>query len=198
MQNTKKLNRSLLNGFTIVELIIAVGMISTLSGFLLPSFINWVRTEKVNAYTRELKEYFRVIRLDARRWGASCNVNTNFIPYEKSGFDKNIYGFRVNCDDKSKSINSQAPIMNNSIFQISNKDFLITPNGRISSDKSIVIVIGSQHFNAGSRILNCLIIQTPTGHVIKGNYINNDWIHNQMELSKIDENNIITNNQCRI
>ena len=198
MQNTKKFNRSLLNGFTIVELIIAVGMISTLSGFLLPSFINWVRTEKVNAYTRELKEYFRVIRLDARRWGASCNVNTNFIPYEKSGFDKNIYGFRVNCDDKSKSINSQAPIMNNSIFQISNKDFLITPNGRISSDKSIVIVIGSQHFNAGSRILNCLIIQAPTGHVIKGNYINKDWIHNQMELSKIDENNIITNNQCRI
>ena len=198
MQNTKKFNRSLLNGFTIVELIIAVGMISTLSGFILPSFINWVRTEKVNAYTRELKEYFRVIRLDARRWGASCNVNTNFIPYEKSGFDKNIYGFRVNCDDKSKSINSQAPIMNNSIFQISNKDFLITPNGRISSDKSIVIVIGSQHFNAGSRILNCLIIQTPTGHVIKGNYINNDWIHNQMELSKIDEKNIITNNQCRI
>ena len=198
MQNTKKFNRSLLNGFTIVELIIAVGMISTLSGFLLPSFINWVRTEKVNAYTRELKEYFRVIRLDARRWGASCNVNTNFIPYEKSGFDKNIYGFRVNCDDKSKSINSQAPIMNNSIFQISNKDFLITPNGRISSDKSIVIVIGSQHFNAGTKILNCLIIQAPTGHVIKGNYINNDWIHNQMELSKIDENNIITNNQCRI
>jgi len=198
MQNTKKFNQTFLNGFTIVELIIAVGMISTLSGFLLPSFINWVRTEKVNAYTRELKEYFRVIRLDARRWGASCNVNTNFIPYEKSGFDKNIYGFRVNCDDKSKSINSQAPIMNNSIFQISNKDFLITPNGRISSDKSIVIVIGSQHFNAGSRILNCLIIQAPTGHVIKGNYINKDWIHNQMELSKIDENNIITNNQCRI
>ena len=198
MENNKKFNRFLLNGFTIVELIIAVGMISTLSGVLLPSFINWVRTEKVNAYTRELREYFRVIRLDARRWGSSCNVNTNFIPYEKSGFDKNIYGFRVNCDDKSKSINSLAPIMNNSIFQISNKDFLITPNGRISSDKSIIIVIGSQHFKAGSKILNCLIIQAPTGHVIKGSYINDDWIHNQMDISKIDKNNIITNNQCRI
>jgi len=198
MQNTKKFNRSLLNGFTIVELIIAVGMISTLSGFLLPSFINWVRTEKVNAYTRELKEYFRVVRLEARKWGSSCNVNTNFIPYEEGKLKKNLYGIRVNCNDKSKSINSLAPLMNNSIFQISSKDFLITPNGRISSDKSIVIVIGSQHFYTGSKKLNCLIIQSPTGHVIKGDFVNSDWIQNHMEISKIDENNIININQCRI
>ena len=26
---------------------------------ILPSFLNWIRTEKVNSYTRELKEYFR-------------------------------------------------------------------------------------------------------------------------------------------
>ena len=55
-------------GFTLVELIITVGMMSVLSGAIFPSFLNWIRTEKVNSYTRELKEYFRVIKLDARRW----------------------------------------------------------------------------------------------------------------------------------
>ena len=53
-------------GFTLVELIIGVGMMSVLSGLILPIFLNWIRTEKVNSYTRELREYFRVIKLDAQ------------------------------------------------------------------------------------------------------------------------------------
>ena len=67
-------------GFTLVELIISVGMLSMLSGLILPSFLNWIRTEKVNSYTRELKEYFRVI-VDSRRWGSSCLVNINSIAH---------------------------------------------------------------------------------------------------------------------
>ena len=47
-------------GFTLVELIITVGMMSVLSGAIFPSFLNWIRTEKVNSYTRELKEYFEL------------------------------------------------------------------------------------------------------------------------------------------
>ena len=66
-------------GFTLVELIISIGMMSILSGLVLPSFLNWIRTEKVNSYTRELKEYFRVIKLDARRWGSSCSIDINRI-----------------------------------------------------------------------------------------------------------------------
>ena len=66
MKKLKKINIFFNSGYTLVEIIIVVGMISTLSGLILPSFLNWVRTEKVNSYT--IKEYFRVIRLDARRW----------------------------------------------------------------------------------------------------------------------------------
>ena len=46
-----------------------------------------------------------------------------------------------------------APALNNSIFQVVNKEFLITPNGRISSDESIVIVIGSKYYNSGVKML---------------------------------------------
>ena len=84
-------------GFTIVELLIVVGMISIFSGLMLPSFLNWIRTEQVNSYTRELREYFRVVRLDARRWGSICNVNTNSISYNSVPNDKNYFGYDVSC-----------------------------------------------------------------------------------------------------
>ena len=131
------------SGYTLVELIIVVGMISTFSGLILPSFINWIKNEQVNSYTRELREYFRVIRLDARRWGTSCLVNVNNISHNGAEKDKNYYGFQVQCNDGSKTINSLAPSISNSIFQVVSENFIITPNGRISSKNSIIIVIGS-------------------------------------------------------
>ncbi len=183
-------------GFTLVELIIAIGIMSTLSGLILPSFLNWVRTEKVNAYTRELREYLRVIRLDARRWGSSCEIKTNLIPYNGVGKNKKYFGFSVNCSENSSKINALAPPINNAIFQVISQDFLITPNGRLSSNESITIVIGSKYHNSGSKLLNCLVIQSPTGHIIKGKFANDNWLKNNMEVSQIDTNNVINSSQC--
>ena len=186
------------SGYTLVELIIVVGMISTFSGLILPSFINWIKNEQVNSYTRELREYFRVIRLDARRWGTSCLVNVNNISHNGAEKDKNYYGFQVKCNDGSKTINSLAPSISNSIFQVVSENFLITPNGRISSKNSIIIVIGSNHQNEGPKILNCLVIQSPTGHIIKGKFSDKSWLENKMEVSKIDQNNILSRNKCQV
>ena len=185
------------SGFTIVELIIVVGMISIFSGLALPSFLNWIRIEKVNSYTRELREYFRVVRLNARRWGSICDVNTNIITYNGVPNDKTYSGYSVTCRNNSIGINSLAPPINNSIFQISNKNFRFTPNGRVSSDGSIVIVIGSKYFNTGARMLNCLVIKSPTGHILKGKFSENDWISNQMSVSQIDLRNILSPEKCK-
>ena len=183
-------------GFTLVEIIIAIGISSMLTGLMFPSFLNLIRTEKVNSYTRELKEYFRVVKLDARRWGTSCQVNINSIAHDGVPNDKNYYGYTVNCDESQTSIESLAPPINNSIFQVVNKEFLITPNGRISSDKAIVIVIGSKFHNSGAKILNCLVIQSPTGHIVKGKFSQNDWITNNMNVSQKDTNNILSPEKC--
>ena len=191
----QKNNNSL--GFTVVELIIVVGMISIFSSLSLPSFLNWLRIEKVNSYTRELREYFRVVRLNARRWGTSCDINTNIISFNGVPNDKNYYGLSVLCRDNPRSLNSLAPAINNSIFQISNKNFRITPNGRISSDGSVVIVIGSRYFNSGARMLNCLVIKSPTGHILRGKFSQNDWITNQMPVSQIDINDILSPEKCK-
>ena len=75
------------------------------------------KNRKVNSYTRELREYFRVIRLDARRWGSSCLVNINKISYEDSPRNNTFNGFTVTCKNELGTINSLAPLMNNSIFK---------------------------------------------------------------------------------
>ena len=184
-------------GFTLVEIIIAIGMSSLLTGLMLPSFLNLIRTEKVNSYTRELKEFFRVVKLDSRRWGTSCQVNKNSITHNGVANDKNYYGYEVTCSESPTSIENLAPAINNSIFQVVNKEFLITPNGRISSDQSIVIVIGSKFHNSGVKILNCLVIQSPTGHIVKGKFLQNDWISNNMNVSQKDNNNILSPEKCK-
>ena len=184
-------------GFTLVEIIIAIGMSSLLTGLMLPSFLNLIRTEKVNSYTRELKEFFRVVKLDSRRWGTSCQVNINSIAHNGVTNDKNYYGYEVTCSESPTSIENLAPAINNSIFQVVNKEFLITPNGRISSDQSIVIVIGSKFHNSGVKILNCLVIQSPTGHIVKGKFLRNDWISNNMNVSQKDNNNILSPEKCK-
>ena len=90
MKNFKLKIKNDFAGFTLVEIIIAIGMSSLLTGLMLPSFLNLIRTEKVNSYTRELKEFFRVVKLDSRRWGTSCQVNINSIPHNGVANDKNL------------------------------------------------------------------------------------------------------------
>jgi len=196
MKNFKLNKKNNTAGFTLVEIIIAIGMSSLLTGLILPSFLNLIRTEKVNSYTRELKEYFRVVKLDSRRWGTSCQVNINSIEHNGVPNDKNYYGYKVTCSETPTKIDNLAPAINNSIFQVVNKEFLITPNGRISSDKSIVIVIGSKFHTSGVKILNCLVIQSPTGHIVKGKFMQNDWISKTMDVSQKDTNNILTPEKC--
>ena len=103
----KLLNKSL--GYSIVELMIVLGIISTLSGLLLPSFLNWVRAEKVNSYTRELREFLRVVRLEARRWGTNCMVNVHSISHNGIKEGKDQYGYQVSCQNNSSNISSLIP-----------------------------------------------------------------------------------------
>ena len=197
------LNKS---GFSLVELVIIVGIISTLSGLALPSFLNWVRTERVNSYTREVKEYFRIVRLEARRWGASCFINITPISFNSLDRGQDADGYTVDCHysiDQNNSKNSQSrigslvPKINNSVFQVINQNFQITPNGRISSDKSIVVVIGSSNHKTGPKILNCLVIKSPTGHIKQGHFSLNNWTSNDMATSQINQDNFLTPNNCK-
>ena len=198
------LNKS---GFSLVELVIIVGIISTLSGLALPSFLNWVRTERVDAYTREVKAYLRIVRLEARRWGTSCFINITPISFNSLTRGEEADGYTVSCKystDQNSSLNSQSkigalvPKINNSVFQAINQNFQITPNGRISSDRSIVVVIGSRYHRTGPKKLNCLVIKSPTGHIAQGHFSLNSWISSNMDTSQLYvDDEILNSSNCK-
>ena len=68
----------------------------------------------------------------------------------------------------------------------------------MSSDESIVIVIGSKYFITGVKILNCLVIQSPTGHILKGKYSDNNWIIKNLKISSLDSEENLKMNKCEV
>ena len=194
------------HGFSLIELVIAISIISITSSFVIPFSLSWIRTEKVNAYTRELSEFFRLVRLEARRWGSSCFIYTNNFDYESIRDDKKYMGFVVNCKYTSKPydgskinvgrIQELVPTLNNSFFQVVNNNFQVTPNGRISASKPIVIVIGSKYHKTRPKILNCITINIPTGQIKKGKFNSSFWLLDNMPVSQLSNNSILIPERC--
>ncbi len=193
-------------GFSLLELVVSISIISITSSFIIPFSLTWLRTEKVNTYTKELSEFLRLIRLEARRWGSSCFVYTNSFDYESIGDDKKYIGFDVSCKytstpyDSSKinvgRIQEFVPALNNSFFQVVNSNFQVTPNGRISASKPIVIVVGSKYHKTRPKILNCIIMNNPSGQIKKGKFNTNSWLLDNMPVSQLSSNPILTPERC--
>ena len=121
---------------------------------------------------------------------------------------KKYMGFVVNCKytstpyDGSKinvgRIQELVPALNNSFFQVVNNNFQVTPNGRISASKPIVIVIGSKYHKTRPKILNCITINIPTGRVKKGKFNTSSWLIDNMPVSQLSTNLILTPERCEI
>ena len=208
LMNFKKNKIKNCDGFSLLELVVAISIISITSSFVIPFSLSWLRTEKVNAYTRELSEFFRLVRLEARRWGSSCFIYTNNFDYESIRDDKKYMGFVVNCKytstpyDGSKKnvgrIQELVPALNNSFFQVVNNNFQVTPNGRISASKPIVIVIGSKYHKTRPKILNCITINIPTGQIKKGKFNSSFWLLDNMPVSQLSNNSILIPERCEL
>ena len=56
------------NGFTIIELLIAIVIIGVLASISVPSAFKWVEKEKQNSYVRELISYLELIKKETRPW----------------------------------------------------------------------------------------------------------------------------------
>ncbi len=208
----KKYNQ---DGFTIIELIVVIFLASFLSALSVPSVLNWKRNQDVNAYTRELSQFIRLVRKDSRRWGATCDLKVKQLvnSSEGNGFviqcdygksiktnfncEQDIYFSKLNSQKECR-LNYLIPAINkkNNIFQMVSDNITTTPNGRISNDNSITIIVGSVFYNQGAKQLNCLLVQSPSGQVKHGKYsqiIVSKNMHRSRLDTRIKESNCLFN-----
>ena len=129
------------NGFSTVELIIAIVIIGLLGSISIPTALKWVDKEKQNAYVRELISYFEMVKKETRRWNGRCSLETT--TKFKNDFDPltndfiGFQAFNVKCygmnDSEIKNIINRVPKIEHRVFQeVNMRTFNFSPNGHLS------------------------------------------------------------------
>lgn len=172
-------------GFTIVELLIAIAIIGVLASIAVPSALKWVDREKQNSYIRELVSYLELVKKETRRWNGTCSIQTNTFaanPYDPSDRRKKIplNAFNVTCFgmDKSnkKNIANAVPKIDSKVFQeVNQRNFNYTPKGHLSisgNQEALVIIVGGRPDTNLYERPKCIILESPIGMINTGIYQN--------------------------
>ena len=172
-------------GFTIVELLIAIAIIGLLASIAVPSALKWVDREKQNSYIRELISYLELVKKETRRWNGTCSIQTNTFaanPYDPSDQRKKIplNAFNVTCFgmDKSnkKNIANAVPKIDSKVFQeVNQRNFNYTPKGHLSisgNQEALVIIVGGRPDTNLYERPKCIILESPIGMINTGIYQN--------------------------
>lgn len=172
-------------GFTIVELLIAIAIIGLLASIAVPSALKWVDREKQNSYIRELISYLELVKKETRRWNGTCTIQTNTFaanPYDPSDRRKKIplNAFNVSCSgmDKSnkKNIANAVPKIDSKVFQeVNQRSFNYTPKGHLSisgNQEALVIIVGGRPDTNLYERPKCIILESPIGMINTGIYQN--------------------------
>ena len=172
-------------GFTIVELLIAIAIIGLLASIAVPSALKWVDREKQNSYIRELISYLELVKKETRRWNGTCSIQTNTFaanPYDPSDRRKKIplNAFNVTCFgmDKSnkKNIANAVPKIDSKVFQeVNQRSFNYTPKGHLSisgNQEALVIIVGGRPDTNLYERPKCIILESPIGMINTGIYQN--------------------------
>tara|TARA_Y100000991_G_scaffold117946_1_gene89024 strand:- start:401 stop:1057 length:657 start_codon:yes stop_codon:yes gene_type:complete len=171
-------------GFTIVELLIVMAIISLLASIAVPSALKWVDREKQNSYIRELISYLELVKKETRRWNGSCNIQTNTFatnptdPFSRKKISLNA--FTVSCSgmDKSnkKNITNAVPKIDSKVFQeVNQRIFNFTPKGHLSipgNQDALVIIVGGRPNSNLYQKPKCIILESPIGMINTGIYQN--------------------------
>jgi len=172
-------------GFTIVELLIAIAIIGLLASIAVPSALKWVDREKQNSYIRELISYLELVKKETRRWNGTCSIQTNTFaanPYDPSDRRKKVplNAFNVTCFgmDKSnkKNIANAVPKIDSKVFQeVNQRSFNYTPKGHLSisgNQEALVIIVGGRPDTNLYERPKCIILESPIGMINTGIYQN--------------------------
>tara|TARA_B100001250_G_C19786340_1_gene784353 strand:+ start:547 stop:1158 length:612 start_codon:yes stop_codon:yes gene_type:complete len=177
--NNKKVRRKINEeGFTIIELVVVIAIVSLLASISVPSSIKWAKKEEQNSYIRELVGYIELVRREARRWNGSCTVKVAIVLAKTEG-DPLVVACKGMNHTSKLNISRQIPVIKKTVFQELSSDFSVTPKGHISvpataiNQSSVVFVVGGRHnASTGSSFPKCIVLEAPSGVIRTGIYQN--------------------------
>ncbi len=99
----KSSNREKQQGFTIIELMVTLVVLGVLLSIAVPSFLNWIQTNSLNSYTRNLISALTLARSEAvsRQIGVTVRKGSPQTPQKWSD------GFHMYTDPQGNSAYSQ-------------------------------------------------------------------------------------------
>ena len=183
MRNLPFKKNSSNRGFTIIEIISVLFIISILMSITYPSLKRYFIQQERNSYVAKLNSFLELIKRETRRYGISCDLKTTEIINFKSVNNNNtndINPFQVNCYGSDEIINKlrfEVPKITKNIFQLVNGELTFTPKGQVyvrngnNLGNSYLIVVGlKEQTNGFTDSLRCLLVTPPTGVIKNGIY----------------------------
>ena len=165
-------------GFSLIELLFVVSLISVIGSISFPSVQNFINKYKKNSYINELVSFLELSKRETRRYGMSCKV---LINEEMNLDDKSKEAFEVSCsgnNDYTKKVYLMVPKLDVNLIQKVSGEINITPRGQIfrsdddNSDSTFTVVFVSLKgdYSRNQIYPSCIVINQPSGVISSGKY----------------------------
>ena len=178
-----KLKKNSYQGFTLIEIIVVLSIISILISITYPSLKRYFIQLERDSYIAKLNSFLELIKRQTRRYGISCDLKTidiTNLSSESNEITNNIKPFKLNCYGSDEIINNlrfEVPKITKNIFQLTSGEMTFTPKGQVfvknrnNFGNSYVIVVGlKEPSNGFTDSLRCLLLNPPTGVISNGIY----------------------------
>ena len=191
------------SGFSLIELLIVLSLISVIGSISLPSVQNFINKYKKDSYINELVSFLELAKRETRRYGMSCKI---LINEEMKIDDKSKEAFEVSCsgnNDYTKKVYLMVPKLDVNLIQKVSGEINITPRGQIfssvnnNSDSTFTVVFVSLKGNYSRDQINpsCIVINQPSGVISTGKY---EISSQSFELDiKNEYSNILEESRCQ-
>ena len=165
-------------GFSLIELLFVVSLISVIGSISLPSVQNLINKYKKDSYINELVSFLELAKRETRRYGMSCKILIN----EEIYLDvKSKEAFEVSCtgnNDYTKKVYLMVPKLDINLIQKVSGEINITPRGQIfrsddnNSDSTFTVVFVSLKgdYSRDQIYPSCIVINQPSGVISTGKY----------------------------
>ena len=191
------------SGFSLIELLFVVSLISVIGTIALPSVQNLVNKYKKDSYINELVSFLELAKRETRRYGMSCKI---LINEEMNLDDKSKEAFEVSCsgnNDYTKKVYLMVPKLDVNLIQKVSGEINITPRGQIlssvennsNSTFTVVFVSLKGDYSRDQIYPSCIVINQPSGVISTGKYeISSQFF--ELDI-KNEYSNILEESRCQ-